>query len=79
MASAKESWRDQLDQDLDCLRECTYVEEADEISLLIRHTVESQGLDAQIAYSRFRKIVGQLALLCFHKCKAPLEPLLDIQ
>ncbi len=58
-----DSWRDQLDQDLDCLRECTYVEEADEISLLIRRTVESQGLDAQIAYSRFRKIVSQLALL----------------
>ncbi|KAL0043717.1 hypothetical protein WJX82_009809 [Trebouxia sp. C0006] len=57
MASAKDSWRDQLDQDLDCLRECTYVEEADEISLLIRRTVESQGLGAQIAYSRFRKIL----------------------
>ncbi len=66
MASATDSWRDQLDQDLDCLRECTYVEEADEISLLIQHTVESQGLDAQLAYPRFRKIVGQIALL--HKC-----------
>ena len=49
---------DQLDQDFDCLRECTYVEEAAEISLLIQQTVESHGTAAQTAYPRFRKIVS---------------------
>ena len=50
--------RDQLDQDFDCLRECTYVEEAAEISLLIQHTVETHGVAAQAAYPRFRRIVS---------------------
>ncbi|KAL3146182.1 hypothetical protein ABBQ32_002891 [Trebouxia sp. C0010 RCD-2024] len=49
--------RDQLDQDFDCLRECTYVEEAAEISLLIQHTVETHGVAAQAAYPRFRRIL----------------------
>lgn len=50
--------RDQLDQDLDCLRECTYVEEAAEISSLIQQTVDSHGAGAQTTYPRFRKIVS---------------------
>ena len=50
--------RDQLDLDLDCLRECTYVEEAAEIGLLIQKTVETYGVAAQTAYTRFRKIVS---------------------
>lgn len=59
MARTQDGSRDQLDQDLDCLRECTYVEEADEISRLIQQTVESEGMAAQTAYLRFRKIVRQ--------------------
>ena len=58
MASGSQVARDQLDQDLDCLRECTYVEEAAEITLLIQQTVDSHGSAAQTAYPRFRKIVS---------------------
>ena len=66
--------RDQLDLDLDCLRECTYVEEAAEIGFLIQQTVETHGAAAQTAYPRFRKIVSSPStadsltrLLCTHK------------
>lgn len=50
--------KDQLDQDFDCLRECTYVEEAAELNLLIQQTVETRENAAQTAYPRFRKIVS---------------------
>lgn len=60
MTFRPEVLRDQLDQDLDCLRECTYVEEAPEINQLIQHTVETHGSAAQAAYPRFRKIVSSL-------------------
>ena len=56
--SSQNSTRDQLDQDLDCLRQCTYVEEADEISQLVQATVATDGLGAETAYPRFRKIVS---------------------
>ena len=68
MAQTQGGSRDQLDQDLDCLRECTYVEEADEISRLIQQTVESEGMGAQTAYLRFRKIVRQFVSLTTCSC-----------
>lgn len=47
-----------VDQEFDCLRECTYVEEADEINQLLQQTVNSKGLDAAQVYPRFRRIVS---------------------
>lgn len=47
-----------LDQEFDCLREATYVEEADEITALLRQTVASSGSEAKAVYPRFRRIVG---------------------
>ena len=65
---------DQLDQDFDCLRDCTYVEEGAELNLLTQQTVETHGTAAQTAYPRFRKIVSSLSkpyaltrLLCMHQ------------
>lgn len=61
MTSPYNGSRDQVDQDFDCLRECTYVEEADEVNLVVQQTVSSGGLGAQKAYPRFRKIVSQIS------------------
>lgn len=47
-----------LDQEFDCLREATYVEEADEITALLRQTVDSSGSEAKAVYPCFRRIVG---------------------
>ena len=46
-----------VDQEFDCLRECTYVEEADDIRDILRKTVETKGLDAKHVYPRFKRIV----------------------
>lgn len=46
-----------VDQEFDCLRECTYVEEADEIRDILRKTVDTKGLDAKGVYPRFKRIV----------------------
>ena len=58
MADRQHAARDQLDQDLDSLRECTYVEEAAEIGLLVQQTVATRGAAAQTTYPRFRSIVS---------------------
>ena len=47
-----------VDQEFDCLREATYVEEADEITELLHRTVASTGSEAKAVYPRFRRIVG---------------------
>lgn len=47
-----------VDQELESVRECSHVEEAEEIADLLKATVESKGSTAARVYPRFRRIVS---------------------
>lgn len=46
------------EDDFDCVRACTYVEEAEELAAIVRRVVASRGAEAALVYQRFHQIVS---------------------
>ena len=46
------------EDDFDCVRACTYVEEAEELAAIVRRVVVSRGAEAALVYQRFHQIVS---------------------
>ena len=46
------------EDDFDCVRACTYVEEAEELAAIVCRVVASRGAEAALVYQRFHQIVS---------------------
>ncbi len=59
------------EDDFDCVRSCTYVEEAGELAAVVDRVCATRGGDAAAVYSRFHQIVRRLHLHAVpHPCQA---------
>jgi len=62
-----------VEDDFDCVRSCTYVEEAGELAAVVDRVCATRGGDAAAVYSRFHQIVRRLHPHArLHLCQAAL-------
>ena len=72
------------EDDFDCVRACTHVEEAEELAAIVCRVVASRGAEAAVVYQRFHQIVicPLLSSGCWQRCsierQRPLEVVTSI-